>query len=92
MKPDEFCIEIVDLLKRCQGGWVKKLEEQGSSEVLLRGFYICADYGNLDSESVFFCLSANGYGEELPPWAVEGYLRYALRKELFGLSGELDDG
>ena len=84
MTPTETTQAILKLLRETQGGWEEELDDPS----LLRGFYLCADYGTTESASVFFSLSANGAGEDLPPWAIEGFLRYALRHELFGLNEE----
>lgn len=82
--PEETVKQILEVLRNAQGAWQDELEDP----TLIRGFYLCADYGTTEGQNVFFALAANGAGERLPPWAVEGYLRYALRRELFGHEDE----
>lgn len=87
MTPDEAAHKIIEILEQVQGGWQEEVE----ASVSLRGFYLCADYGNFKRDGVFFCVSGDGSGEELTPWAVEGMLSYALKNDLYGLEEEDED-
>jgi hypothetical protein len=88
MTPEEAAKEIIGVLERVRGGWQ---DELGDDRVVhLRGFYLCADYGNFERTGVFFTLSADGSGEELTPWAVKGYLNYALDNGLLGIKEGAD--
>lgn len=90
MKPEEFNCRLAELLRECQGGWEKDLEEQP----ILRGFYVCADYGDFEGRSVFFASSGDGNGDDrISPWAIRGYLHYALDRDMLGFkpNDELDE-